>query len=122
MTLVLLVSACSVAAPPSAAPAALGALKIGILVPFTESAIDSDIGASQRRAADLYLKLKGGSFLQLGDPNVTKNFSAGGTYAKGPPPYVSDLWVTTAQAWGATGTTSWGDSMWNTGPISGIFG
>jgi branched-chain amino acid transport system substrate-binding protein len=35
-------------------------LKIGILVPFTESAIDSDIGASQRRAADLYLKLKGG--------------------------------------------------------------
>lgn len=30
-------------------------------MPFTESAIDSDIGASQRRAADLYLKLKGGS-------------------------------------------------------------
>jgi branched-chain amino acid transport system substrate-binding protein len=39
----------------------LGPLKIGILVPFTESAIDSDIGASQRRAADLYLKLKGGA-------------------------------------------------------------
>jgi branched-chain amino acid transport system substrate-binding protein len=38
----------------------LGPLKIGVLVPFTESAIDSDIGASQRRAADLYLKLKGG--------------------------------------------------------------
>jgi len=38
----------------------LGPLKIGILVPFTESAIDSDVGASQRRAADLYLKLKGG--------------------------------------------------------------
>ena len=36
-------------------------MKIGILVPFTESAIDSDIGASQRRAADLYLKLKGGA-------------------------------------------------------------
>ena len=36
-------------------------LKIGILIPFTESAIDSDIGASQRRAADLYLKLTGGS-------------------------------------------------------------
>jgi branched-chain amino acid transport system substrate-binding protein len=35
-------------------------LKIGILIPFTESAIDSDIGASQRRAADLYVKLKGG--------------------------------------------------------------
>ena len=31
-----------------------------MLVPFTESAIDSDIGASQRRAADLYLKLHGG--------------------------------------------------------------
>jgi len=41
--------------------AASGPLKIGILVPFTESAIDADIGASQRRAADLYLKLKGGS-------------------------------------------------------------
>lgn len=35
-------------------------MKIGILVPFTESAIDADVGASQRRAADLYLKLKGG--------------------------------------------------------------
>jgi len=45
---------------PSAA-AAMGPLKIGILVPFTESAIDSDIGASQRRAADLYMKLKGGA-------------------------------------------------------------
>ncbi len=30
-------------------------------MPITESAIDADIGASQRRAADLYLKLKGGS-------------------------------------------------------------
>ena len=39
----------------------MGPLKIGILVPFTESAIDSDIGASQRRAADLYVKLKGGA-------------------------------------------------------------
>jgi len=46
------------AAPP---PAPLGPLRVGILVPFTESAIDSDIGASQRRAADLYLKLKGGT-------------------------------------------------------------
>ncbi|MEP7004051.1 MAG: ABC transporter substrate-binding protein [Chloroflexota bacterium] len=51
-------AACSPEAP---SPAALGPLKIGILVPFTESAIDSDIGASQRRAADLYLKLKGGA-------------------------------------------------------------
>ncbi|MDQ6859024.1 MAG: ABC transporter substrate-binding protein [Chloroflexota bacterium] len=53
-----MVSACT---PGTPSPAALGPLKIGILVPFTESAIDSDIGASQRRAADLYLKLKGGA-------------------------------------------------------------
>ena len=43
------------------APVVFGPLKIGVLLPFTESAIDADIGASQRRAADLYLKLKGGS-------------------------------------------------------------
>jgi branched-chain amino acid transport system substrate-binding protein len=60
-TLVVALSACTATAPPSASPVALGPLKIGILVPFTESAIDSDIGASQRRAADLYLKLKGGT-------------------------------------------------------------
>ncbi|HEX6062097.1 MAG TPA: ABC transporter substrate-binding protein, partial [Candidatus Limnocylindria bacterium] len=57
----ILTAACTAGGPPSPAPAALGPLKIGILVPFTESAIDSDVGASQRRAADLYLKLKGGS-------------------------------------------------------------
>ena len=63
LALVVAVTACTASAPPTPAPAALGVLgvlKIGILVPFTESAIDSDIGASQRRAADLYLKLKGG--------------------------------------------------------------
>ena len=59
--LALLFSACTATAPPSAPPAVtLGPLKIGILVPFTESAIDADIGASQRRAADLYLKLRDG--------------------------------------------------------------
>jgi branched-chain amino acid transport system substrate-binding protein len=59
---VVILSACTASAPqPSGASATLGPLKIGILVPFTESAIDSDIGASQRRAADLYLKLKGGA-------------------------------------------------------------
>ena len=42
------------------APVAMPPLKIGILIPFTEAAIDADIGASQRRAADLYLKLQGG--------------------------------------------------------------
>jgi branched-chain amino acid transport system substrate-binding protein len=56
---VLIICACT-ATPSSPAPNAPGPLKIGILVPFTESAIDSDVGASQRRAADLYLKLKGG--------------------------------------------------------------
>lgn len=55
----LVLTACT-ATPTSPAASALGPLKIGILVPFTESAIDSDVGASQRRAADLYLKLKGG--------------------------------------------------------------
>ncbi len=58
----VVLAACTTTAPQtSPAPVALGALKIGVLVPFTESAIDSDIGASQRRAADLYLKLKGGT-------------------------------------------------------------
>ena len=58
----VLLAACTATAPQaSIAPAAQGTLKIGVLVPFTESAIDSDIGASQRRAADLYLKLKGGA-------------------------------------------------------------
>ena len=69
-----------------------------------------------------FLKLRGGSYLQLGDPNVNKQFSPGGTYAKGPPPYASDFWVTTAQAWGYGAMTSWGDPMWNTSPISGIYG
>ena len=58
----VVLAACTTSAPQaSASPVSLGALKIGVLVPFTESAIDSDIGASQRRAADLYLKLKGGT-------------------------------------------------------------
>jgi branched-chain amino acid transport system substrate-binding protein len=58
VTLVLILSACTAGSPSTTA---LGPLKIGILVPFTESAIDSDVGASQRRAADLYLKVKGGA-------------------------------------------------------------
>lgn len=56
-------SACSAspaASPSATAPAAAGPLVIGVLLPYTESAIDGDIGASQRRAADLYLKLHGG--------------------------------------------------------------
>jgi len=64
MAVAAVATACTASAPTSpTSPArvAAGPLKIGILVPFTESAIDADIGASQRRAADLYLKLKGGT-------------------------------------------------------------
>ena len=69
-----------------------------------------------------FLKLKGGSFLQLGDPATNSKFSPSGGYAKGPPPYMSDLWVTTAQAWGYHELTAFGDPMWNSGTINGIFG
>lgn len=51
-------SAAAASATPTTAGA--GVLKIGILVPFTESSTDADIGASQRRAAELYLRLQGG--------------------------------------------------------------
>lgn len=67
----ILMLACSAATPaatsaPSAATAvastaaAAGPLVIGVLVPFTESALDSDVGASQRRAAELFVKLHNG--------------------------------------------------------------
>jgi hypothetical protein len=69
-----------------------------------------------------FLKMKGGSFLQLGNPAANANFSPTGIYAKGPPPYASDLWVTIGQAWGYGAMTAFGDPMWNTGTISGIFG
>jgi hypothetical protein len=35
---------------------------------------------------------------------------------------MSDFWVTTAQAWGYSAMTSYGDPMWNTGMINGIYG
>ncbi|HZP97713.1 MAG TPA: ABC transporter substrate-binding protein [Candidatus Limnocylindria bacterium] len=57
-------------APTTSAPA--GPLKIGVLVPYTESALDSDIGASQKRAADLYLRLHGG---KLGRRDVSLVFN-----------------------------------------------
>jgi branched-chain amino acid transport system substrate-binding protein len=59
---VALTTACTLAAPavvptaavaPTAAPAPL---KIGVLLPYTESSVGVDIGLSQKRAADLYLK------------------------------------------------------------------
>jgi Protein of unknown function (DUF1552) len=69
-----------------------------------------------------FLKLKGGSYLQLGNASTNAQFMPNGKYAKGPAPYVSDLWVTTAQAWGDAAMTSYGDAMWNTGLISGVYG
>jgi hypothetical protein len=68
-----------------------------------------------------FLKLKGGSNLQLGTAATNAKFSPGGTYDKGPPPYMSDFWVTTAKAWGFE-LNAFGDAMWNTGTISGIYG
>lgn len=68
-----------------------------------------------------FLKMKGGTFLQLGDPAITSKFQPNGTYEKGPPPYMSDFWVTTAQAWGYD-LQAFGDPMWNSGTIGGIFG
>jgi branched-chain amino acid transport system substrate-binding protein len=50
---------------PTATAAAPGALTIGILVPFTESAINSDLGVAQQRAAELYLKQHGGKIAGL---------------------------------------------------------
>lgn len=67
-----------------------------------------------------FLKLKGGSYLQFG--STTTGQVPNGTYNVPKPPYVSDLWVTTAQAWGLTSLTSYGDPSWNTGMLSGIYG
>jgi len=69
-----------------------------------------------------FLKLNGGSFLQLGDAATNAKFQPNGTYDKGPPPYMSDFWVTTAHAWGYGELTAFGDPMWNSGTISGIYG
>ncbi|HXI56868.1 MAG TPA: DUF1552 domain-containing protein [Polyangia bacterium] len=69
-----------------------------------------------------FLKMKGGSYLQLGNPASAGQFQPNGHYSKGPAPYVSDLWVTIAQAWGLKSMTTYGDPGWNTGPIGGLFG
>ncbi|MCA1645264.1 MAG: ABC transporter substrate-binding protein [Chloroflexi bacterium] len=45
---------------PAPTPTAVAALKIGVLVPYTESSIGVDIGLNQKRAADLYLKRQDG--------------------------------------------------------------
>ncbi len=69
-----------------------------------------------------FLKLKGGSYLQLGNASTNAMFQPSGKYSKGPAPYMSDLWVSTAQAWGLSAMTSYGDPTWNTGTISGLYG
>jgi branched-chain amino acid transport system substrate-binding protein len=48
-------------------------LKIGVLVPYTESSIGADIGLNQKRAADLYLKQHNG---KLGSRSVNIVYSA----------------------------------------------
>jgi hypothetical protein len=53
-----------------------------------------------------FLKLQGGKFLDFG-----KNGR-----------YMSDFWVQTAQAWGYTQLTTYGDAMWNKGPMPGLYG
>jgi branched-chain amino acid transport system substrate-binding protein len=52
--------ALAAACAPTAAPVPTGPLKIGVLLPYTESAINGDIGASQKKAVDLYLKQHAG--------------------------------------------------------------
>ncbi|MDE3112565.1 MAG: ABC transporter substrate-binding protein [Chloroflexota bacterium] len=58
-------AAASATAQPRAAASAGASgrvpLRIGVVVPYTEQAVDVDIGSSQRRAADLYLKQRGGA-------------------------------------------------------------
>jgi hypothetical protein len=64
-----------------------------------------------------FLKMNGGSLLTLS--NTTQTPAEG--VSRPDPPYMSDLWVTIAQAWGYN-LTAFGDLSWNTGPIQGIFG
>jgi len=52
-----------------------------------------------------FLKLNTGSFLQLNGKQ-----------------YMSDLWVSTAQAFGYGALKTYGDAAWNTGGISGLYG
>lgn len=60
-------------APAVVSPTALAPLKLGILVPYTESSVGVDVGLNQKRAADLYLKQKDG---RLGGRPVTIVYSA----------------------------------------------
>jgi hypothetical protein len=64
-----------------------------------------------------FLRMNGGSFLTLGAGGQMSNVA----YNKPNGPYMSDLWVTIAQAWGYA-LAAFGDKSWNTGTIAGIFG
>ncbi len=50
----------STTAPSAASSQAAAPLIIGIIVPFTESAVNSNFGVAQQRAAELYVKQHGG--------------------------------------------------------------
>ena len=67
-----------------------------------------------------FLKLKGGSYLQFGSGQAGQ--VPNGNYSVPKPPYMSDFWVTTAQAWGYSALTTYGDPSWNTGMLSGVYG
>jgi hypothetical protein len=53
-----------------------------------------------------FLKLQGGKYIQFGNRART----------------MADFWTQTAQAWGHTEMTSYGDAMWNKGAMPGIYG
>jgi hypothetical protein len=64
-----------------------------------------------------FLKMNGGSFLTLGQGGQLPN----GSYSMPAAPWMSDLWVTTAQAWGYA-LSMYGDPGWNSKPIGGLYG
>ena len=52
-------AATSASRAPTAATTAAVPLKLGVLIPYTEQAVNGDIGAAQKKAFDLYLKQHG---------------------------------------------------------------
>jgi hypothetical protein len=65
-----------------------------------------------------FLKLQGGKYLQYGQPGRNDNNFWSDKDAR----TMADFWVTTAQAWGYSQLTSYGDAMWNKGPLTGLYG
>jgi hypothetical protein len=53
-----------------------------------------------------FLKLQSGKYLQFGKNART----------------MADFWVATAQAFGVKDLTTYGDAMWNKGPMTGVYG